>query len=122
MAAGIIAAMPRDATGTKALASGQQTTSTIVLPEVVPIGRPAVSVLDVLPTRLVPPSYSFLRQSVRTLLAAPVAEGSTKPTSTISVAAVENRLRTVAHISEQINHYLLTDSVNLERFVVDELV
>jgi len=122
MAAGIIAAMPRDATGTKALASGQHTTSTIVLPEVVPTGRPAVSVLDALPTRVVAPSYSFLRQSVRTLAAAPVAEGGTKPTSVVSVVAVENRLRTVAHISEQINHYLLSDSVNLERFVEDELV
>jgi HK97 family phage prohead protease/HK97 family phage major capsid protein len=120
LAGRIIAAMPRH--GTKALAAGQQTTSLIMLPEVVPIGRPAVSVLDVLPSRVVPPSYSFLRQSVRTLLAAPVAEGGTKPTSTVSGAEVQNRLRTVAHISEQINHYLLSDNVNLERFVEDELI
>jgi len=73
-----IKAIPLDATGTKALASGQQTTSTIVLREVVPTGRPAVSVLDVLRTRLVSPSYSFLRQSVRTFAAGPVAEGGTK--------------------------------------------
>jgi HK97 family phage major capsid protein/HK97 family phage prohead protease len=122
MAGRIIAAMPKDQTGTKALASGQQTTSTIVLPEVVPTGRPAVSVLDVLPTRLVPPSYSFIRQSVRALAAAPVAEGGTKPTSVVSILAVENRLRVVAHVSEQIPHYLLSDNVNLERFVEDELV
>jgi HK97 family phage major capsid protein len=118
----IIAAMPKDQSGQKALGAGQQTTSTIVLPEVVPTGRPAVSVLDVLPTRVVPPSYSFLRQSVRTLAAAPVAEAGTKPTSTVSVVAVENRLRVVAHISEPIPHYLLSDAVNLERFVEDELV
>jgi HK97 family phage prohead protease/HK97 family phage major capsid protein len=122
LAAKLVKAMPRDRTGTKALASGQQTTSTIVLPNVVETGRPAVSVLDVLPTRLVAPSYSFLRQSVRTNNAAPVASGGTKPTSVVSVVAVENRLRVVAHLSEQIDHYLLSDAVNLERFVEDELV
>ena len=104
MAAAIVKEMPRDRTGTKALAAGQQTTSTIVLPDVVVQGRPAASILDVLPTRLVPPSYSFLQQSV------------------VSVVAQENRLRVVAHISEQIDHYLLSDAVNLERFVEDELV
>jgi HK97 family phage major capsid protein/HK97 family phage prohead protease len=122
LAGRIIKAMPKDQTGTKALAAGQQTTSVVMLPEVVPIGRPAVSVLDVLPSRITPPSYTFFRQSVRTLLAAPVAEGGTKPTSTVSGVGVENRLRTVAHVSEQINHYLLSDNVNLERFVEDELI
>ena len=38
------------------------------------------------------------------------------------MTAVENRLRVVAHISEPIDHYLLGDNVNLERFVTDELV
>ncbi len=118
----LVKSMPRDSMGTKALASGQQTVSTILLPEVVPQGRPALSVLDVLPLRIVTPSYAFLRQSVRTLNAAPVAPGGTKPTSTVSVQSVENRLRVVAHISEQIQHYMLSDNVNLERFVVDELV
>ncbi|BBX16956.1 HK97 family phage prohead protease [Mycolicibacterium duvalii] len=83
MAQRVIKAMPRDGSGTKALAAGQQTTSTILQAEVVETGRPAVSVLDVLPTRAVTPSYSFLRQSVRTLQAAPVAAGGTKPTSTV---------------------------------------
>jgi HK97 family phage prohead protease/HK97 family phage major capsid protein len=108
--------------GTKALASGVQTTSTILLPEVVPTGRPLVSVLDVLPTRIVPPSYSFLRQSVRTLQAAPVAVGGTKPTSVVSLLPVENRLRVVAHISEPMDEYMISDNVNLSRFVTDELL
>lgn len=119
-AAAIVKAMPHD--GTKALASGQQTTSTIVLPDVVPTGRPAVSLLDVLPTRQVAPSYTFLRQSVRTNNAAPVAVGGLKPTSVVSVQSIENRLRVVAHLSEPIDHYLLSDAANLERFVEDELV
>ncbi|MGK2903590.1 MAG: HK97 family phage prohead protease [Mycobacterium sp.] len=120
LAGRVVKAMPRN--GTKALASGQQTTSTIVLPDVVETGRPAQSLLDVLPARVVPPSYSFLRQSVRTNLAAPVAEGSLKPTSLVSVVGVENRLRVVAHLSEQIPHYLLSDNAALEQFVADELV
>lgn len=118
----IIAEMPREVGGTKALATGVQTTSTILLPDVVPTGRPAVSVLDVLPLRIVPPSYSFLLQTARNLQASPVAAGGTKPTSPVGVGSVDNRLRVVAHISEPIDHYLLGDNVNLERFVTDELV
>lgn len=107
---------------TKALASGQQTTSMIVLPEVVETGRPAQSLIDILSARVVPPSYSFLRQSVRTNNAAPVAEGATKPTSVVSVTEISNRLRVVAHLSEQIPHYLLSDTADLQRFVADELL
>lgn len=116
----IVKAMPHN--GAKALASGVQTTSTILLPKVVETGRPAVSLLDVLPVRIVPPSYSFLRQSSRSNNAAPVAAGGTKPTSVVSVVGVENRLRVVAHLSEQIPRYLLSDNTDLERFVTDELL
>ena len=35
---------------------------------------------------------------------------------------MENQLRAVVDISEQIPHYLLSDSSQLERFVEDELV
>jgi HK97 family phage major capsid protein len=120
LAGRMVRAMPRN--GTKALASGQQTTSTIMATEIVATGRPAQSLLDVLPARLVAPSYSFLRQSARTNNAAPVAEGGTKPTSVVSVTEVENRLRVVAHLSEQIPHYLLGDNDQLEKFVRDELI
>ena len=63
-----------------------------------------------------------LPAAVGALAAAPVAAGSTKPTSTASIVAVENRPRVVAHISEPIDHYLLSDAVNLKRLVEDELV
>lgn len=108
--------------GTKALATGVQTVSTIVLPDVVPTGRPLVSLLDVLPTRIVTPSYSFLRQSVRNLAAAPVPVGGTKPTSVVSVTAVPNRLRVVAHISEPMDEYMLQDADMLIRFVETEML
>ncbi len=122
LAGRIITAMPKDATGTKALASGQQTTSVIMAPQVQEIGRPAQSVLDLLPARVTAPSYSFLRQTVRTMLAAPVAEGGTKPTSIVSVIAVQNRLRVVAHISEPIAHYVVDDADQLRRFIEDDMI
>jgi HK97 family phage prohead protease/HK97 family phage major capsid protein len=108
--------------GTKALASGVQTTSTVLLPDVVPTGRPLVSLLDVLPTRIVEPSYTFLRQSVRNLAAAPVPVAGVKPTSVVSVIAVQNRLRVVAHISEPMDEYMMLDNQFLSRFVQDELL
>jgi HK97 family phage major capsid protein len=104
------------------MAGGTQTTSTILLAEIVVTGRPALSVLDVLPARIVPPSYTFMRQTVRTLNAAPVAVGGTKPTSTVTTGSVENRLRVVTHISEAIDEYVLRDNTNLLQFVVDELL
>ncbi|MBV5244340.1 HK97 family phage prohead protease [Mycolicibacterium sp. PAM1] len=122
MAQRVIKAMPRGPGGTKAFAAGVQTTSTIVLPDVVQTGRPAVSVLDVLPTRVVPPSYSFLRQSARNNNASVVPVGGTKPTTDPQVVGVENRLRVVAHVSTGLDHYLLSDAPNLERFVQDEML
>jgi HK97 family phage major capsid protein len=118
----IIEKMPRDAMGAKALASGVQTTSVVMLPEVIATGRPAVSVLDVLPTRIVPPTYTFLRQNSRSFAAAPTAAGASKPVSDVGVVGVQNRLRVVATVSSAIDHYLLSDNVNLMNFVTDELV
>lgn len=123
MAEKIIAASMRDTFGQKALVTGgTSVVSQILLPEVIATGRPAQSVLDVLPSRIVPPSYSFLRQSSRALAAAPVAAYSAKPVSDVGVVGVQNRLRVIATISSAIDHYLLSDNTNLERFVTDELV
>ena len=121
LAANIIKSMPRD--GVNSLADGQQTTSIVMLPEVHPIGRPAVSLLDVLPSRVVAPSYLSLRQNVRDFFdGSPTAAGDLKPTSELGVQSLEGRLRTVAHISDPINTYTLSDSAVLEQFVVDELI
>ncbi|BBY60219.1 phage major capsid protein [Mycolicibacterium sarraceniae] len=81
-----------------------------------------VSLLDVLPARIVPPSYTFIRQSTRTNNAAPVAVAGTKPTTVLGITSVENRLRVVAHVSEQLDHYMLSDAPNLEKFVSDEML
>lgn len=107
---------------TKALvASGARTTAIELREEIAEQGRPPQSILDVLTTRLVSPTYSFLRQTVRTNNAAPVVTGGTKPTSTYTVESVDGKLVVVAHVSEQIDHYTLGDNANLERFVEDEM-
>jgi HK97 family phage prohead protease/HK97 family phage major capsid protein len=123
LAAAVVTSMPKAPQGTKALFTpGTATTSTIVLPEVITEGRPAVSVLDVLPMRIVAPNYSYLRQNDRDFAAAPTAAGDLKPESVVSVEAVENRLRVVAHISEGLDKYTLSDATNLQNFVASEML
>ena len=110
-------------TGTKALtASGQQTISVPMLNEIQATGRPPQSILDVLPARVVAAQYAYMRQSVRDLKAAPVAQGATKPTSEMSLETIEQALTVVAHLSEPIPQYVLADNADIERFVADELI
>lgn len=108
---------------TKALvASGARTTAVELRSEIAEQGRPPQSILDVLPSRVVSATYSYLRQTVRTNNAAPVATGGTKPTSTYTVESVDGKLVVVAHVSEQIDHYTLSDNANLEGFVESEML
>ena len=46
---------------------------------------------------------SYLRQSVRTNAAAPVAVGAVKPTSTYSLESVPVQLQVFAHLSEAVD-------------------
>jgi hypothetical protein len=78
--------------------------------------------LDVLPTKgHASPQYSYLQQGVRNNQAAVVADGATKPTSVYSVTRVENSLSVVAHLSEGIPHYWLSDNPTLTGFIANEL-
>lgn len=54
-------------------------------------------------------SFAFLRETVRTHAASTVAAGKVKPTSTYSVEKVEDRVRTIAHLSEPINRATIAD-------------
>ncbi len=112
------------ASGTKALtSSGQTTTDVPMAPTVIPAGRAATSILDVISTeRRSTPVYAYMRQNARDLNAAAVAEGGTKPTSTVGVETIENRMSVVAHLSEAIDKFVLADARGLVRFVQDELV
>lgn len=139
LGAGTTGHLPFTGTGAKALArgiarrsvdpeskalvtSGSRTTAVELRSEIGEMGRPPQSLLDILMSRTVGPTYSYLRQTVRTLNAAPVAEGATKPTSTVSVESVDAKLVVIAHVSEQIPHYTLSDNANLEQFVESELL
>ncbi len=88
----------------------------------VSMGKPATSLLDVLPVRVVDNgSYGYLRQTVRTNAAAPVAVGDAKPQSTYTLTRVDGTLQVVAHLSEPINEKWLQDVASLEQFVEAEL-
>jgi len=62
-------------------------------------------------------SFAFLRETVRNHQAAPVAKGAKKPTSTYSVEKVEDRVRTIAHLSEPIPRQYLSDVPLLGQYV-----
>lgn len=110
--------------GTKALvAPGALTTDLPVAPTVIPTGRPATSILDVIPsTRRVAATYAYLRQSSRALNAAAVAEGAEKPVSTMGIETVENTMSVVAHLTEGIPKFVLEDQKSLVQFVGDEML
>ena len=63
----------------------------------------------------------YLRQTVATQNAAPVAAGAAKPTSVFSIERVEETVRTVAHVSEALDRALLADSDELESFLDNQL-
>jgi HK97 family phage major capsid protein len=91
-------------------------------PDPIALGKPAVGLLDVLPTKGHSSElYAYLRQSTRTNNAAVVAEGATKPTSVYSVTRVEQSLSVIAHLSEGIPHYWLADNPTLTGFLSNEL-
>lgn len=91
-------------------------------PDPIALGKPATGLLDVLPT--VPhsqPLYAYLRQNTRSNNAAVVADGNVKPTSTYGVTRIEQSLSVIAHLSEGIPHYWLSDNPTLTGFVQSEL-
>jgi HK97 family phage major capsid protein len=79
-----------------------------------------VRLLDVIPFG--PPlrgtdTYAYMRETVRTHNAAPVAKGARKPVSTYNIEKVEDRARVIAHISEPIARQNLSDVPALGQFV-----
>ena len=58
---------------------------------------------------------------MRTNLAAVVAEGAVKPTSTYTLVRVEDKLDVVAHLSEAVPRFWIADNVALEQFLTNEM-
>jgi HK97 family phage major capsid protein len=84
--------------------------------------RPAL-VTDVIPTVPLDATNiaAYLQETVRTHAAAEVAEGALKPTSTYTVAKVEEPARTIATLSEPVNRHDLQDADLLSAYVENNL-
>ena len=65
--------------------------------------------------------FSYLQQSVRTNNAAVVAEGERKSTSVYTMIRIDDRVDTVAHLSEPIPRQYLEDAPLLRQFFDSEL-
>ncbi|WP_164874086.1 phage major capsid protein [Rhodococcus spongiicola] len=110
--------------GRKALApAGESVAPVQVETTPVPEGRPVAGLLDLVPAVLNSSArFEYLRQTTREYLAAPVTVGAVKPTSRVGLSREAGDLQVIAHLSEPIDNYLLTDFPSLEMFVRDELV
>jgi HK97 family phage prohead protease/HK97 family phage major capsid protein len=123
-AARIVAKVPVDHAGRKAVvAAGQITTGIPMVAEPVAQGRPATSILDVLHSQEhSTPVWKYLRQVVRTFNAAPVAPYATKQTSEIELETVDGELHVVAHLSSPVDKYVLSDTATLQKFIETEML
>src|SRR5439155_13445792 len=65
--------------------------------------------------------FDYLRQTVRTNNAAPVAPGAAKPTSIFTLELVEDRVRTIAHLTEPVQRQQIADIDRLQSFLEGEL-
>ncbi|SIS19520.1 phage major capsid protein [Williamsia sterculiae] len=107
--------------GQKNLSLTDSTAVVVVAPTIRPLGRP-VSILDVIEAQAVSsPTFKYLRQASRTNRAAVVAPGALKPTSEYGVDTIPRELKVIAHLSDGIAEYDLTDVADLQAFVGSEL-
>jgi HK97 family phage major capsid protein len=84
----------------RAIVSGSVDVPTLALPQVVDIPRP-VRLIDLLTNRASSTyALEYYQQTAKTNAAAPVADLATKPTSTFTVKAVQDRARVYAHLSQ----------------------
>ena len=108
--------------GAKALAtSGTVVTEQTFVPDPYALGKPILSLLAAIPVAIQGEQFAYLRQSVRTNLAAVVPEGQVKPTSVYTVVKIADQLDVVAHLSEAVPRLWLADNASLESFLSMEL-
>lgn len=106
----------------RAVTSGSWEVPTLVDPAVTPKSRP-MRLVDLLVNRstLQSNAFEYLRQTVRTINAAPVADGATKPTSVFTLAPVNDRARVLAHLSEAVPIRYFQDAADVVRFLEVEM-
>ncbi|KPC79533.1 phage major capsid protein [Streptomyces sp. NRRL S-4] len=104
------------------LANGTVAVSVPLNPEPVRSDVPILSLRQLIPTvQNTTGRFSYLRQTVRTNNAAVVAPGAKKPTSVYTLARVDDRVRTIAHLSEPIAKQDLDDIGLLRPFIDQEM-
>jgi HK97 family phage major capsid protein len=82
----------------------------------------AVFVRALIPTvKATGDKYDYVKQTVATQNAAPVAVGGIKPTSVYTLARVEDSIRTIAHVTEALDRMLLSDMTALTQFLDNQL-
>jgi HK97 family phage major capsid protein len=119
--------MIQDVDGQKAVVSGSIGVPTPIETDIVAMSSGPASLLELIPVRLLAGgfgtgnSFSFLKQTVRTNNAAPVADGALKPTSVYTIEEVEDRVRVLAHLSEPVPERYFADHQNLEDFLRTEM-
>ena len=85
-------------------------------------GQRAQFLRQLIPTEDAPVGrFSYMRQTVRTNNAAAVAEAARKPTSIYTLVRIDDRTRTIAHLTEPIPRQEVADAAMLRSFVDDEL-
>ncbi|GAQ69690.1 phage capsid family protein [Streptomyces turgidiscabies] len=103
------------------LATGAVPLTVPLDPEPVRIGVPVLALRQLIPAVTGPSRFGYLRQTVRTNNAAPVARGALKPTSVYTWDRIDDRTRTIAHLSEPIARQDLRDAPSLERVLDVEM-
>lgn len=104
------------------LASGTVAVNVPIDPDPVRIDVPVLSVRQLLPNvQNTTGRFAYLRQTVRTNNAAVVAQGAKKPTSIYTLERVDDRVRTIAHLSEPIAKQELDDVGLLRTFIDQEM-
>lgn len=111
--------------GAKALTSGAIDVPSVIGEPVEMIGRPT-SILDLVPKRKNTEqgrgnSFSYLRQTARTMNAGAVADNATKPTSILTFGDVEDTFRVYAHLSETFPKRYLDDYNGLIQILQDQM-
>ena len=106
------------------VAAGSTAVPTVLLPGVTEEGKPAQSIMDLLPARVVgSPNYQFVRAvSPRQPNARLVEPGAEKPVTPVSVQSVDGKLAVCATVSEPLDKFLLLDNQALSGYVGDELL
>ncbi|QKV94229.1 phage major capsid protein [Streptomyces sp. NA02950] len=104
------------------LAGGTIAVSVPLDPEPVRMDVPVLSLRQLMPNVAnTTGRFAYLRQTTRTNNAAAVAPGAKKPTSVYTLSRVDDRVRTIAHLSEPIAKQDLDDVAMLRQFIDQEM-